>query len=167
MKNLKSLLLVAVIAFSFNNIQAQSKVAHIDFQAIVQLMPETKAMMTELDKLGKSYQDELKKSEEELVAKGNKYKTEANTQTPAENQKRQLEFQTSEQKLYNAQQAAQQALGQRRNELLEPIIKKMTEAIKAVAKEQGIEYVMDKTSLIVAEGTDLASLVKAKLNITE
>ncbi len=167
MKKLKTLLLIAVIAVSFNSIQTQSKVAHIDFQAMVELMPETKAMMTELEKLGKTYQDEIKKAQDDLVAKAAKYEKEASLQTPAENQKRQLEVQTDDQKLRAAQQGAQQALGQKRNELLEPIIKKMTDAIKEVAKEQDFSYVLDKSSLIVAEGTDLTSFVKTKLNITE
>ena len=76
MKNLKTLLLIAVIAVSFNSIQAQSKVAHIDFQTMVELMPETKAMMTELEKLGKTYQDEIKKGQDDLVAKAAKYEKE-------------------------------------------------------------------------------------------
>ena len=167
MKNFKTLLLIAVVTLGFNTMQAQSKIAHIDTQSLILVMSETKAMTTELEKLGKTYDDELKKAEEELKAKAAKYQSEAQTQTPEENQKRQIEIQTNEQKLYAAAKSAQQALENKRNELLQPIMKLVQETIDAVATEQGFDYVMDKSALIVAKGTDILPLVKAKMNITE
>ena len=46
-----------------------------------------------------------------------------------------------------------------------PIITKAQNAIKAVAKEKGILYVLDSKALIVSEGEDLAPAVKTKLGI--
>ena len=123
MKNLKTLLLIAIVTLSFNTIQAQSKLAHIDTQILIMAMPETKAMTAELEKLGKTYDADLKKSEEDLRAKADKYLAESKTQTPEQNQKRQVEVKTEEQRLYSAAQGAQQALENKRNELLQPIMK--------------------------------------------
>ena len=55
MKNFKTLLLIAVVAFGFNTLQAQTNVAHVDLGAIIKLMPETATMNTELEKLSKTY----------------------------------------------------------------------------------------------------------------
>ncbi len=167
MKNLKTVVLIAVFTLGFNTIQAQSKIAHIDTQSLIEVMPETKAMIADLEKLGKTYDDDLKKGEEALKAKATKYQSEAATQTQEENQKRQIEVKTDEQKLYAAAQSAQQALENRRNELLKPIMEKVQKTIETVATEQGIDYVIDKNTAIIAKGTDILALVKAKMNITE
>lgn len=167
MRNLKTFVLIAVMTLGFNSLQAQDKVAHVNVQEIMTLMPEFKAMQADVEKMGKTFEDDLKKAAEDLQAKMTKYNNEGATQTPETNNKRREEVANEEQTLYAAQQQAQQALGNRRNELLKPIIDKLTETIEAVASEQNIDYVMDRTTLIVAKGQDLKPLVLAKLNITE
>ncbi|OIQ39696.1 MAG: hypothetical protein BM563_04215 [Bacteroidetes bacterium MedPE-SWsnd-G1] len=166
MRNFKTFVLIALMTVGFNSMQAQ-KVAHVNTQDILELMPEIKAMDADLEKMGKTFEDDIKKAAEDLQAKMTKYNSEGATQTAETNKKRQEEVVKEEQALYAAQQQAQQALQNRRNELLKPIIDKLTKAIEDVAAEQNIDYVMDRTSLIVAKGTDLKSLVLAKLNITE
>ncbi|AOW20643.1 OmpH family outer membrane protein [Urechidicola croceus] len=165
MKKLKTLLLIAVVTLGFNTIQAQSKVAHIDTQALIEAMPETKAMNAELEKLGKTYDDEIKAADAALKAKLQKYEQEFSAQTEEENKRRGAEVQLEEQKLYAAAQGAQQDLNKQRNEKLAPIVEKAQKAIKAVADAQGIQYVLDRSALIVAEGTDLLPAVKANLGI--
>ncbi|MDT0553097.1 OmpH family outer membrane protein [Urechidicola vernalis] len=167
MRNFKTFVLIAVMTLGFNSLQAQDNVAHVNFQEIVELMPEFKAMVADVEKMGKTFEDDIKKAAEDLQAKMTKYNSEGATQTPETNAKRQDEVVKEEQALYAAQQQAQQALQNRRNELLKPIVEKLTKTIEDVAAEQNIEYVMDRTSLIVAKGTDLKPLVLTKLNITE
>ena len=48
---------------------------------------------------------------------------------------------------------------------MKPILDKAKQAIETVAKEQGFVYVLDASSLIVANGTDLLPAVKTKLGI--
>lgn len=60
----------------------------------------------------------------------------------------------------------QNALQQKRDELIMPINKKAFEAIQAVAKEAGYTYVFEKEALLVAPtGEDILPLVAKKLNI--
>ena len=118
MKHLKTLLLIAVLTLGFNSIQAQNKTAHINFQELITLMPETKVMGDELAKLDKTQQYDLKTAESTLKAKLTKYQAEAASQTPEENKKRQHEVQQDEQRLYSSAQAAQTSLGEKRNEKL-------------------------------------------------
>lgn len=165
MKNLKTLLLIAIVTLSFNTIQAQTKVAHIDINALIEAMPETKVMSTEMEKLGKTYQDEITKAQEDLKTKIAKYTAEGPTQTEEENTRRMGEIQQEEQKIYQGQQIAQRALSEKSNEKLNPIVTKAQKAIAAVAKANGFDYVLDKSTLLVAEGTDILDLVKKNLGI--
>ncbi|PHR69946.1 MAG: hypothetical protein COA67_09115 [Lutibacter sp.] len=165
MKNLKTLLLIAVIALGFNNVQAQSKVAHINLQELISLMPETKVMKTTLEKLEKTNIDDLKAEDAILQAKYKKFQTELANQTKEENEKRQLEIEQGKRKLQAGAQAAQNDLNIKNNELVQPIIEKADKAVKAVAKAQGFDYVLDSSVLLVANGTNLLSLVKAHLGI--
>ena len=81
MRQFRTLLLIAVIAFGFNTVQAQDKIGHINVDALISSMPEFKTMNTELEKLGKSYEDEIKAEQTKLEAKLKKYNAEAAAQT--------------------------------------------------------------------------------------
>ncbi|GAB1308483.1 OmpH family outer membrane protein [Urechidicola sp. KH5] len=166
MRNLKTLLLVAVVAFGFNMVQAQSKVAHVDLGEIIKSMPETKAMNDDLEKLKKTYEDDLKAKGEELDAKVKKYDAEAPQQTQQENQKRVKEVQQEDLKIQQGLQFAERDIANKGNEMSKPIFEKARNAVDAVAKELGYDYVLDVNSLIVAQGKDITENVKAKLGIT-
>lgn len=166
MKHLKSLLLVAILTLGFNSItQAQTKVAHLNFDELISIMPKTKALEADLEKLKKNYDEEIKVADAALKTKLTKYNEEAKSQTQAENQKRAQEVQAEEQKIYSSIQAANEDLQQRKVEGLNPIIEEARKAVTAVAKEKGFAYVIDASTLLVADGTDLMADVKAKLGI--
>lgn len=165
MKNFKTLLLIAIITLGFNTLQAQTKVAHINTDLLLSLMPETKALNADLEKLSKTYETELKAESDKLTAKLKKYEAEVNSQTDEVNQQRGAEVEQDRQNLYQASQVAREEIAKKRDEQLQPILDKAKKAIEDVAKEQGFVYVLDASSLIVANGTDLLPAVKAKLGI--
>lgn len=166
MKHLKSLLLVAVLTLGLNSVtQAQTKVAHLNFDELISVMPKTKALEADLEKLKKNYDDEIKAADVKLKAKLEKYNEEAKAQTQQENQKRAQEVQAEEQKIYTSIQAANEDLQKRKAEGLNPIIEEARKAVADVAKEKGFAYVLDVSTLLVAEGTDLMADAKAKLGI--
>jgi outer membrane protein len=165
MKQFRILLLVAIITLGFNTVQAQTKVAHINTDMLLSLMPESKALTIELEKLGKTYEAELKAEQAKLEAKLKKYDAEAASQTDEVNQKRGAEVQQDDQNLRQASQVAREDINNKRNEKLKPILEKAKKAIEDVAKEKGFTYVLDASTLIVANGTDLLPAVKAKLGI--
>lgn len=165
MRNLKTLLLVAVVAFGFNMVQAQTKVAHVDLGEIIKSMPETKTMNDDLEKLKKTYEDDLKTQSDELEAKIKKYDAEAQQQTQQENQKRAQEVQQDDLRIQQGLQFAERDIAKQSNDRLKPIVEKARGAIDEVAKELGYEYVFDATTLVVAQGTDITNKVKEKLGI--
>ncbi|GAG57129.1 unnamed protein product, partial [marine sediment metagenome] len=88
MKQFRTLLLIALITLGFNSIQAQTKVGHISTDLLLSLMPETKALNIELEKLSKTYETELKAENAKLEAKLKKYEAESPSQTDEVNQQR-------------------------------------------------------------------------------
>lgn len=165
MRNLKTLLLIAVITLGFNTMQAQSNVAHINLGEIIKLMPETKTMQSELEKLSKTYEDELTEKDDALKALTERYTAEAPNQTDEENAKRAQEIQQDNNKIRMGYQIAEQDVNKKGNDMMEPIILKARQAVSEVAKELNFQYVLDGSSLIVADGTDITVMVKTKLGL--
>lgn len=143
----------------------QSKVAHINKQELIKAMPEYKSAQAEIEKLGKTYETTIQTSIKELETKLKQYDAEAASQTNEENAKRMQEVEGMKQSLGQYQQQAQKDLQEKEFNLLKPIVEKADNAIKAVAKEQGFQYVFDSAMLIMAEGKDLMTDVKAYLKI--
>ncbi|OZV67250.1 OmpH family outer membrane protein [Winogradskyella aurantia] len=166
MKHLKSLLFATALfigATSFTS--AQSKIAHIDKQELIKAMPEYTSAQAEIEKLGKTYETTIQTSIKELENKLKQYDAEASSQTQEENQKRMQEVEGMKQSLGQYQQQAQKDLQEKEFNLLKPIVEKADNAIQAVAKQQGFQYVLDSAMLIMAEGKDLMIDVKAYLKI--
>ena len=167
MKQLKNLVLAAVLLIGGTSIMnAQSKVAHINTQELVQAMPETKAAQAEIEKLSKTYQVQIQDMGNEYDAKVKRYDAEAATQTAEENQKRVEEVAGMRQSIAQFQQQAQQELQKKEFDLLKPITEKAREAILKVARAQGFDYVLDSTQgqgVILADGKDLMEDVKKEL----
>ncbi len=169
MKQFKTLLFAAALfigATSFT--QAQSKVAHINTQDLIKAMPEMSTAQSEMEKLGKTYEADIKAMVTEYQNKMKQYEAEAPTKTDEENQKRLIEVQTMEQNIQQYRGTAQQDMQKKEVDLLKPITEKAKAAILKVARAQGFEYVLDSTQgggVIMADGKNLLDDVKKALGI--
>lgn len=166
MKNFKTLLLIAVLTLGVAGISNAQKVGHIDFEKLVAEMPQTKALKANMEKLGKTYKDEIDGMKKKLDAKVKKYSAEQNTQTKETNEQRAAEVQNDGARFEQARQVAYQEMQKQQAEGLNPIIEKAQKAIEEVATDKGILYVFDATpgkGLLVTKGEDLFNAVKAKL----
>ncbi|KJD32476.1 membrane protein [Tamlana nanhaiensis] len=166
MKHLKTILLATALCIgTISFTQAQSKVAHINTQELIAAMPEAKAAQAELETLGKTYQTDIQASITEYQNTVKQYEAEASTKTDEENQKRGLELQEKQQRIAQFRADAQKHIAEKEAELFKPIQEKAMNAINEVAKAQGYDYVLDRATLIVAEGKDILVDVKKKLGI--
>lgn len=169
MKNLKLLFVAAALfigATSFVN--AQSKVAHVDTGALVEAMPEMKAAQSQLEKLQKTYDAEIKSMMKEWEAKVQQYDGESASQTEEVNLKRVEEVQGMQKNIGDYRNQALEDLRKKEVDLLQPILEKAKAAIQKVARAQGFQYVMDSSpgnGLILYDGTDLLADVKKELGI--
>lgn len=167
MKHFKTLLLVAIFTIGLGGVASAQKIAHINTDKLLAEMPATKAMKAELEKLNKTYRDDIEAMAKKWQAKVKKYDAEGKSQTQEVNQKRALEVQKERQLIGQAEQAASQEMQKKYQEKTLPILKKAEDAIKAVAAEKGIIYVLDaapgKGLIVYDKGEDIYNAVKAKL----
>lgn len=169
MKTFK-LFFVAIVLFigatTISN--AQTKLAHINTQDLVEAMPEMKAAQSQLEKLQKTYDTEIRAMALELDNKIKQYGAEAETKTDEENKKRAEEVQGMQNNIAAYRQQALQDLDKKQVDILQPILERAKNAIQKVARAKGYEYVLDATSgggLLLAEGYDLLADVKVELGI--
>lgn len=167
MKHLKTLLLVAILTLGFTTTANAQKVAHIDTDKLIASMPASKALQAEMQKLQKSYKDEITREAKRLDSTYKKYQAEAKSQTQEVNKKRALEMQAGQQKLAQLEKAAIEEMQKKQQDKLIPILERAQKAIKDVAAEKGIIYVLDasrgKGLIVFDKGEDLYPAVKAKL----
>jgi len=166
MKNLKTLLLIAVFTLGVGGVANAQKIGHIDFEKLVAAMPATKTLKADMEKLGKTYQDEITGMEKKLEATRKRYVAESKTQTNETNDKRAQELQQEGVKIEQAKRFAYQDMQKKQSDELQPIIEKAQKAIDEVAASKGIVYVLDASKgkgLLVMKGEDLYNAVKAKL----
>jgi len=169
MKKIRTILVaLAVIMGATSFINAQTKIAHIDAQELIEMMPEYKAAQNSLEKIQKSYETEIKSMMTELETKARKYDGEASSKTDQENQKRFEEIQDMQNNIQAYRQQAMEDLDQKRADVFRPILEKAQNTIQKVGRAQGFDYVLDSTmgsGIILADGTDLMDAVKKDMGI--
>ena len=146
------------------------KFGHIKTQAIISIMPEYTKAQTDITTLQKQYEDDIKRLTDELQKKFAEYQQEQANLPKNIQERRQKELQELNEKGMLAQQDAQQELERAWMSMLEPIAKKMDEAIKAVGQEGGYVYIFDLNTTNIpfvneTLSTDVTDAVKAKLGI--
>lgn len=152
--------------------QAQNtyKYGHMNLGAMLELLPETKKANDEL----KTFADALGAKADSMAmalqtaAEALQREYDAGNLTPVQAQKRQAELQQQQETLQKFEQEANQLVSQRREELLRPILIKVDEAVKAVAKENGYAMIFDTSTgamLFASEMDDVTALVKKKLGL--
>lgn len=142
MKKMKTILVaLALFAGATSFVNAQSKVAHINAQELIESMPEFKAAQTSIEKVKMTYDTEIKAMLKELDAKAKLYDGEAATKTDEENQKRVMEIQGMQDNVQAYRQQALQDLEKKKSDIFKPILEKAQSTIQKVGRAQGYQYV--------------------------
>lgn len=163
MKQLKTLLLAAVLFFGANQVNAQTKIAHVNVEEIMTKMPAIIEAQKQIEKLGQTYETEFTTMRNEYQAKIQKYSAEVDQVTEVINKDRQKEVEDLEKRIQEYGQNAQNELQQKRMDLLKPIQLKIKASIEKVGKAKGFQYVADSANFLLADGTDLTADVKKDL----
>ena len=146
------------------------KFGHIKTQEILVAMPDYIKAQTDIDTMKKQYEDEMKRAQEEFNKKFTAYQEEQANLPKNIQERRQKELQELSQKGMQMQQDAQLELERSWMTMLEPIAKKIEDAIKAVGQDGGYVYIFDLNATQIpfvneTLSTDVTSAVKAKLGI--
>ena len=168
MKKITAIFLLAAGLIVSNATQAQNKTGYISIDNMLLLMPET----AKIDSLIELYQRDSINTEFASVFQMYTIKdsilnkTDTSKIPKAYRDELRKDLNNYAYQINNWQSISQQAIQAKQNALLDPIYKKIYEAINAVAKEKGYSYVFNQESLLVAPpGDNLIPLVADKLKI--
>ena len=164
---LKLALVIAIVAVC-SNVSAQNlKLAHINMNELIVSMSEYDSAMVKMQNIQKDLESEMENLQVEYRRKYDDYLKVEATLTEIVKQSRQQEIQNLMQRIQMFQESAQQTIEEENNKLMQPVIEKANKAIEAVAKEQGLTYVINEQTLLYKAlgSTDLLPAVKQNLGI--
>ena len=142
---------------------AQTKTAHVDVSEIMSKMPAMLDAQKQLEKLSATYDTDYKKMVEEYQGKLKKYEAESATVTDAVNGERSKEVQDMQKRIVDFRDNAQKELQQKESDIVKPLMEKVRTSIQKVGKAKGFQYVLDGSTLLLADGTNLTADVKKDL----
>jgi outer membrane protein len=157
----------ALTSFS-NQTNAQQKLAYVNSEELISLMPEYTVAVKAIEVYRKDFVDQLEKMKKEGQTKYEEYLKGEKTMSESMREIKKTELEGISERLQKFEQNAQEKVQAKQAELLKPITLKAEEAIREVAKANGITYVFDmvSTGIIVAPpGDDILPLLKTKLNL--
>ena len=167
---LKKLLIVCIALAPLAAVAQDVKIAYINTQEIFTAMPELSGIETQLS----TKQEEINKNGQALIDEFNK-KLEEFENNPAASealqQDQQKQLAQFQERFQVYQQNSQQELNQLQQQLLEPINKKIADAIKVVGDENSYTFVFDVATMqspivyVSPTATDITALVKTKLGL--
>ena len=147
------------------------KFAHFRSMDIIPVMPEYAKAQTDIQALQKQYEDEIKRSADEFNKKFAEYQQEQQTLPQNIQERRQKELQEMQEKGMQFQQEAQQQLQKAYTDMMDPIYKKLEDAVKAIGAAGGYTYVFDlnRTDIPYIDeivSKDVTNDIKTKLGIS-
>ncbi|REH00238.1 OmpH family outer membrane protein [Flavobacterium aquicola] len=164
MKQFKTLLIAAILIIGATQItKAQTKVAHVDVSEIMGKMPAILDAQKQLQTLSTTYDADYKKMVDEYQTKLKKYGEESAKAGDAVNEERSKEVQDMQKRITDFRDNAQKELQNKESEIMKPIMEKVKASIQKVGKAKGFQYVLDSSTLLLADGTNITADVKKDL----
>lgn len=156
---MKKLLLIFISIMMLGVVDAQSKIGHVNSNAVLDTLPSRKAALLELQDLSKAAQKELEDADNDLNAAYEKYMKERESLSQVLRQYEEERLTKKQNDLQNRQQELQQRIQLRNDELNAPILKMLQLAVENVAKRKKLEYVLDESQLLYSGGIDITNEV--------
>lgn len=149
---------------------AQSKIGHINSEAIMQSLPEAIDAQKSLDAMVAQWESELQKMQAEWKKRFDEYdkkKLILTEQARAEEERRLRELDQSIVDYRNKKFGQNGELFQKQNEVMKPIQNKLFQVLETLAKEEGYDYIFDRSGEILLlyanESNDLTPKVLARM----
>lgn len=163
---MKRIILVLVLVLAAAAAHAQSKIGHINSEAIMQALPEAIDAQKSLDALVAQWEAELQKMQAEWKRKFDDYDKKKliltdQVRADAEKELRELDQAIAD---YRTRKFGQNGeLFQKQNEVMKPIQNKIFKVLEEIARDDGYDYIFDRSGEILLlyanDKRDLTSLV--------
>ncbi|MBN2731061.1 MAG: OmpH family outer membrane protein [Balneolaceae bacterium] len=154
-----------------NESQAQiqeEKIGYVNPQAILQKMPEMKAVQQRLQNFIEKKRNEVAQQNQNLQEEINAYQQKQSVISQQAKEKEEERLGQLQADLQQSQREAQQAIQEKQQELVGPLLQEINKGIDAVAQEMGLSYVLNTTTnsgdLIILYASDEA---QQKYDITD
>ena len=169
MKNVFKIAVVGVALVVSSFTASAQKVAHINLDSLITLMPESKIAQQAVQDYAKQLEQQITLMQTELQTKYEAFQKDAPNMAPIVKQTKEAELNDLNQRITDFQQQAQADYQKKSADLSKPVYEKAKKAIDQVAKESGYKYVLDTSTglVIYSEPTeDIINAVMKKLGIT-
>ncbi|WP_298650415.1 OmpH family outer membrane protein [uncultured Proteiniphilum sp.] len=167
---LKKLLILFIALAPLAAMAQEVKIAIVNAQEIFAAMPEIPNIETQLGKKQEEITKNIQALEDEFNKKIEEFEKNPAT-SDAVKQDQQKQVGQIQERYQTYMQNSQQEIGQLRQQLLEPLNRKIMDAIKAVGDENKYTFVYDVSSMqspfmyITPTAVDITQQVKTKLGI--
>ena len=170
---MKIKLFISVVAFcAVGMAHAQLKIGYTNAEYLLGLLPEAKQIEADLTAYEKQLQNQLQAKYAALQQKIADYQANESSYNDLIKSDKQNEITSLQQSLQKFQANAEQSMMKKRNDLLEPAVEKIGNAIKEVSEENNYTHVFSAGSpgfdvlLYAREEDDISNLILKKLGVT-
>jgi len=160
------LLVVAVVA------QAQTNIAHINSDAIMKALPEAIDAQKTLDAMVAGWEEELQKMQADWKRKFDEYDTRKLILTEQARAAQEQELRQLDQAIADFRTrkfGPNGELFQKQEEVMKPVQNKLFKVLEEIAKEDGYDYIFDKSGEILLlyanEARDLTQEVLTRMQV--
>lgn len=165
---MKKLLLAIALVFSVGSLMAQSKIAHVNTQRLLDTLPSRMVAIKKLQEFEKSGVSELEEMETDLNNAIAKYERERPNMSPVIIKIEEEKLMKKQQALQDREQSLNTEMQAYSNELNKPILEMVQKAVQIVSERRKLNYVIDESvALYFAGGTDITSEVIAELMLLD
>lgn len=159
-----TLSLAFLLFLGLNAVFAQQKIAYANQDSVLFSMPEFKEQQKNLESYGKQLREALESKAKALEGKYAEFEKSAANWIPEVVEEKKKEIGRLQQEYQEFQQNSQLRLGQKQEELFNPLVLKLQKAINEIAKAEGYHLVLNNASLLYADSTiDITEKVIKKL----
>ena len=162
---MKRIITVLAIALISSTGIAQ-KLGHLNSQTIMLEMPDYESAKKELELFRTEKTKELEMYQKLFQESLQTYEQEKGTLTADARLRKESQLMEKQQKIEKIAYDAENEMQQKEQELLQQIMKKVSDAVKLVAQKNSYDYVFDFSSVLYAGGENIEDLVKKQLGLT-
>lgn len=161
---MKKLILILLAVVSFGALNAQTKIAHVNSQTLLDTMPSRKKAIDQITKFQTDGSKELQEMQKQIQTLYTEYDAAQKAgESPLMLEMKAKKIQAKEQTYQERQMTLQQDLQVFQTRLNAPILKRVQKAVKIVAERKKLNYVVDVTTTLYANGEDITNEVVVEL----
>jgi outer membrane protein len=164
---MKKIVILFILMITIQTLSAQ-KYGYLNKEEIYKSIPEYDSATAQVEKLRKEYENQLASMQGEYSSKSASLNNESANISEYLRQTRQDELKNLNVRIQLFSVRANAQLDEKKNQLLQPILTRVDNAIKSVATEEGFIFVIDGGQMLFTDEKkciNILPLVKAKLGV--